>query len=57
MNPNKYAFGVSAGQFLDFMVHGRRSEAGQRTIKATNETIPQTNKAKLQSQIGKNNFI
>ena len=28
MNPNKYAFGVSAGQFLGFMVHERGIEVG-----------------------------
>jgi hypothetical protein len=28
MNPNKYAFRVSAGQFLGFMVHERGIEVG-----------------------------
>ena len=30
MNPNKCAFGVSAGQFLGFMVHERGIEIGQK---------------------------
>ena len=33
MNPNKCAFGVSAGQFLGFMVHKRGIEVGQKSIK------------------------
>ena len=34
MNPNKCAFGVSAGQFLGFMVHERGIEISQKTISA-----------------------
>ena len=30
MNPNKCAFGVSSGQFLDFMVHERGIKIGQK---------------------------
>ena len=30
MNPNRYAFGVSAGQFLGFMVHKRGIKIGQK---------------------------
>ena len=30
MNPNKCAFGVSAGQFLGFMVHERGNEIGKK---------------------------
>ena len=57
MNPNKCAFGVSAGQFLGFMVHERGIEISQRSIKAINDTISSTNKTELQSLIGKINFI
>ena len=42
MNPNKYAFGVLAGQFLGFMVHERGIEVGQKIIKAINEAVPLT---------------
>ena len=40
MNPNKCAFGVSAGQFLDFMVHERGIEIGQKSTKAIDEAVP-----------------
>jgi hypothetical protein len=30
MNPNKCAFGVSAGQFLGFLIHKRGIEVGQK---------------------------
>ena len=50
MNPNKCAFGVSAGQFLGFMVHQRGIEISRRSIDAIND------KTELQSLIGKINF-
>ena len=57
MNPNKCAFGVSAGQFLGFMVHQRGIEISRRSIDAINKIIAPTNKTELQSLIGKVNFI
>jgi hypothetical protein len=57
MSPNKCAFGVSAGQFLDFMVHERGIEISQKSIKAIDEAVPPTNKTELQSPLGKINFI
>jgi hypothetical protein len=57
MNPNKCAFGVSAGQFLGFIVHEREIEVGQKSMKATDETVTPTNKIELQSLLGKINFI
>ena len=57
MNPNKCAFGVSAGHFLGFMVHERGIEVGHKSIKAIDEAVPPTNKTKLQSLLGKINFI
>jgi hypothetical protein len=57
MNPNKGAFGVSAGQFLGFMVHKRGIEIGQKSMKAVDDVIPPTNKTELQSLLGKINFI
>ena len=57
MNPNKCAFGVSAGQFLGFMVHERGIKVGQKSIKAIDEAVPPTTKIELQSLLGKINFI
>ena len=47
MNPNKCAFGVSAGQFFGFMVHERGIEIGQKSMKAIDEAVPRTNKIEL----------
>jgi len=57
MNPNKCAFGVSAGQFLGFLVHQRGVEISRRSIDAINKIVAPTNKTELQSLIGKVNFI
>jgi hypothetical protein len=57
MNPNKCAFGVSAGQFLGFMVHQRGIEVSQKTIGAISKVTVPTNKTELHSLIGKINFI
>ena len=57
MNPNKCAFGVSAGQFLGFMVHHRRIEISRRSIDAINKIVASTNKTEFKSLIGKVNFI
>jgi len=57
MNPNKCAFGVSAGQFLGFMVHQRGIKISRRSIDAINKIVAPTNKTELQSLIGKVNFI
>jgi hypothetical protein len=57
MNPNKCAFGVSAGQFLGFMVHERGIEISQKTITAINKVVAPETKVELQSLIGKINFI
>ena len=57
MNPNKCAFGVLAGQFFGFMVHGRGIEISQKTIAAINKVVAPETKVELQSLIGKINFI
>jgi len=57
LNPNKCAFGVSAGQFPGFMVHQRGIEISRRSIDAINKIVAPTNKTELQSWIGKVNFI
>ena len=57
MNPLKYAFGVSIGQFLRFMIHERGIEIGQKSFKAIRDAKAPTDKKELQSLIGKINFI
>ena len=57
MNPNKCAFGVSASQFLGFMVHGRGIEISQKTITAINKVMALETKVELQSLVHKINFI
>ena len=44
-------------KFLGFMVHERGIEIGQKSMKAIDEAVPQTNKIELQSLLGKINFI
>jgi hypothetical protein len=57
MNPHKCAFRVSGGQFLGFMVHEKGIEVGQNSFEAISKTMPPTSKTKLQSLIGKFNFV
>jgi hypothetical protein len=57
MNPNKCAFGVSAGEFLGFLVHEGGIEVGKKSIKAIDEIVPPTNLKELQSLLGKINFV
>jgi hypothetical protein len=47
MNPNNCAFGVSAGQFLGFMVHQRGIEVSQKTIGAISKVTAPMNKTEL----------
>jgi hypothetical protein len=57
MNPKKCAFGVSAGQFLGFLVHERGIEIGLKSQEAVRTMVPLTMKRELQQPIGKINFI
>jgi hypothetical protein len=57
MNPNKYAFGVSAGEFLGFLVHEGGIGVGKKSMKAIDEVVPSTNLKELQSLLGKINFV
>jgi hypothetical protein len=57
MNPNKCAFGVSAGEFLGFLVHEGGIEVGKKSMKAIDEVVPPTNIKELQSLLGKINFV
>jgi hypothetical protein len=42
LNPHKCAFGVSAGQFLGFMVHDKRIEVGQKSFEEISKIVPPT---------------
>jgi hypothetical protein len=57
MNPNKCAFGVSAGEFLGFLVHEGGIEVGKKSMKAIDDVVPPTNLKELQSLLGKINFV
>jgi hypothetical protein len=56
MNPYKCAFGVSADQFLGFMVHERGIEVDKKSM-TTIDAVPPTSKVELQSLLGKISFI
>jgi hypothetical protein len=47
MNPKKCAFGVSAGQFLGFLVHERGIEIGLKSQEAIKTMVPPTTKKEL----------
>jgi hypothetical protein len=57
MNPKKCAFGVSAGQFLGFLVHEARIEISLKSQEAVRTMVPPTMKRELQQLIGKINFV
>ena len=57
MNLAKCAFGVSAGNFLGFLVHSQGIEVDKNKTKAVLEVSPPNNKKELESLIGKVNFL
>jgi len=57
MNPKKCAFGVTAEQFLGFLVHERGIKVGDKSRQAIQTMVPPSNKTELQSLIGKINYI
>ena len=57
MNPKKCAFGVSAGQFLGFLLHERGFKIGLKSQEAVRTMRPPTTKKELQKLIGKINFV
>jgi hypothetical protein len=57
VNPNKYAYGISAGQLLSFLLHERGIGVGQKSVSAIDKTEATSNKKELRSLIGKINFI
>ncbi|KAM1758776.1 hypothetical protein ACFX11_007869 [Malus domestica] len=57
MNPAKCAFGVSAGNFLGFLVHHSGIEVDENKARAIISAPPLTTKKQLQSLLGKINFL
>ncbi|CAL8992893.1 unnamed protein product [Prunus brigantina] len=57
MNPKKCVFGVSAGNFLGFLVHQRGIEIDKNKAKAIIDAPPPKNKKGLQSLLGQINFL
>ena len=53
LNPNKYAFGVTAGKFLGFMVSQRGIEVKPEKIQAIMELEPPSTIKEVQSLSGK----
>jgi hypothetical protein len=57
MNPKKCAFGVSAGQFLGFLVLQWGIEIGLKSQEAVRTMVPSTMKRELQQLICKISFV
>ncbi|CAN6575482.1 unnamed protein product [Malus baccata var. baccata] len=57
MNPAKCAFGVSAENFLGFLVHHRGIEVDANKTRAIISAPPPTTKKQLQSLLGQVNFL
>jgi hypothetical protein len=57
VNPKKYTFDVSVGQFLGFLVHEQGIEISLKSQEAVRTMVPPTMKRELQQLIGKINFI
>ncbi|KAM1519367.1 hypothetical protein ACFX1Z_022174 [Malus domestica] len=57
MNPAKCAFGVLAGNFLDFLVYHCGIEVDENKARAIINAPPPTTKKQLQSLLGKINFL
>ncbi|KAK2982595.1 hypothetical protein RJ640_002084 [Escallonia rubra] len=57
MNPLKCAFGVSAGNFLGFLVHKKGIEIDKNKAKAIIDDKPPSNKKELQRFLGQVNFL
>jgi hypothetical protein len=57
MNPKKCTFGVSAGEFLGFLVHERGIEISLKSQEAVRTMVPPTMKRELQQVTGNINFV
>jgi hypothetical protein len=57
INPLKYMFGVSAGKFLGFIIHGRGIEIDPTKIELINKVQPPQCKNGMQKFLGKLNYL
>jgi len=57
MNPLKHALGISAGEFLGFIVHEKEIEIDKNKVKVILETNVPMNKKQLQSLLGNINYL
>jgi hypothetical protein len=57
MNPRKYAFEVSVGKFLGFVIHEHGIEIDPDRIKSIRNVGPPTCKVKVQKFLGKVNYL
>jgi hypothetical protein len=57
MNPRKCAFGVSAGKFLEFVIHEHGIEIDPDRIKSIRNVGPPTCKVEVQKFLGKVNYL
>jgi hypothetical protein len=57
MNPLKYAFGVSAGKFLGFIIHEHGIEIDSTKIESINKVQATQCKNDMQKFIGKLNYL
>jgi hypothetical protein len=57
MNPLKYVFDVSAGKFLEFIIHEHGIEIDLKKIKSINKVQPPQCKNDMQKFLGKLNYL
>jgi hypothetical protein len=57
MNPLKYAFGVSAGKFLGFIIHEHSIEIDPKQVESMKKVKAPTYKRELQSFFGKVDYL
>jgi hypothetical protein len=57
INPLKYAFGVSAGKFLGFIIHDHGIEIDPKKVESIKKVKAPTCKKELQSFLGKVNYL
>ena len=57
MNPSKYAFGVSSGKFLGFLVHHKGIDLDPTKAKAIAAPNPPTTLKELRSFMGKVSYL
>jgi hypothetical protein len=57
MNPLKYVFDVSAGKFLEFIIHEHGIEIDPTKIESINKMWPPQCKNDMQKFLGKLNYL